>query len=65
MNAKELYEQNNGRKSLRTEMLTLYGHDTADKIQQFERMRLQVMRRKSDLTFFKDVGMLMLRLFLP
>jgi hypothetical protein len=65
MNAKELSEQNNGRKSLRTEMLTLYGQDTADKIQQFERMRLQVMRRKSDLTFFKDVGMLMLRLFLP
>jgi hypothetical protein len=36
MNAKELSEQNNGRKSLRTEMLTLYGQDTADKIQQFE-----------------------------
>jgi hypothetical protein len=53
INPKELSDQNNGRKSLRTEILTLYGQDTADKIRQFERMRLQVMRRKSDLTFLK------------
>ena len=50
---KVIYEQNNDRESLRTQILTLYGQDIADKIRQFERMRLQVMRRKSDLTFLK------------
>jgi hypothetical protein len=53
MNPEELSHHKNGRKSLRKKIPTLYRQDAANKIRQFERMRLQLTRRKSDLTFLK------------
>jgi len=53
MDLKEHHQNTTDCRSLRTEILDLYGRDATDEVRQFEQMRLQLVRRKSDLTFLK------------
>jgi len=53
MNLEDDLHKYEDRKNLKYEILTQYKRDIMEKVRRFERCRLLLMKRKTDLTFLK------------
>jgi len=53
MNQEDDLHKYEDHRNLKYEILTQYGRDIMEKVRRFERYRLLLMKRKTDLTFLK------------